>query len=120
LSFLSFSLHAFILSNLDYYHITNNQNSDTNIVEGLDHEGYLLFRRIILSAVLSPDMKDHFVHTEVFKNRIKKNNIDCTLPQDRELIISTALKVCDVGHCMKVTTVHYKWRYVRYTIGVVV
>ena len=59
-------------------------------------------------------MKDHFRNTEQFHQWLLTKSLSDEPKieaNDTEVIISAALKVCDVGHLMKATAIHRKWAF---------
>lgn len=50
------------------------QDPDRNILEKIDKDDYLRFRKIVISNILATDMKEHFTLMHNFEIKIKENN----------------------------------------------
>ena len=50
------------------------QDPNKNILEKMDKEDYLRFRKIVITNILATDMKEHFTLMHNFELKIKENN----------------------------------------------
>lgn len=119
--------NKFLVNNRDEIAITYNDKSvlenmhtaktfeimaraDCNILENLIDEDWVSIRKTIVSMILDTDMSRHFELLGKFRSRTNAiGDINLEKPEDKETIMSMAIKCADIGHSAKIVELHEKW-----------
>lgn len=83
-------------------------NEDNNIFENLPIETFRDCRKLIISSVLNTDLSKHFTLLTELKTKLG-NNFPTESLDDRILILSITLRICDHFKVMRGHTIFFKW-----------
>jgi hypothetical protein len=82
---------------------------DCNIFSGVSRETYRELREMIIQTVLATDMSRHFKVIGEFKSKLAAGGISSMNKDDVLLVLMMAMKVADLGHTSKKTSLHFEW-----------
>ena len=83
-------------------------NEDNNVFENLPIEIYREARKLIINSVLNTDLSKHFTLLTELKTKLG-NNFPTESLEDRTLILSITLRICDHFKVMRGPTIFFKW-----------
>jgi 3'5'-cyclic nucleotide phosphodiesterase len=83
-------------------------NEDNNIFENLPIETYREARKLIINSVIHTDLSKHFTLLTELKTKLG-NNFPTDSLEDRTLILSITLRICDHFKVMRGPTIFFKW-----------
>ena len=83
-------------------------NEDNNILENIPLDTYLEIRKVIIQSVLNTDISKHFTLLTELKTKLG-NNFPTESIDDRILILSITLRICDSFKVVRSTTIFFKW-----------
>jgi hypothetical protein len=83
-------------------------NEDNNVFENLPIETYRENRKLIIQSVINTDLSKHFTLLTELKTKLG-NNFPTESLEDRTLILSITLRICDHFKVMRGPTIFFKW-----------
>lgn len=83
-------------------------NEDNNIFENLPLDTFLEVRKIVIRCVLNTDLSKHFGLMTELKTKLG-NNFPTDSLDDRVLIMSVSIRICDKFKVTRGTTMFFKW-----------
>ena len=83
-------------------------NEENNIFENISIETQREMRKLIIVSVLNTDLSKHFTLLTELKTKLG-NNFPTDSMEDRMLILSVTLRVCDHFKVIRGPTIFFKW-----------
>lgn len=83
-------------------------HEENNIFENIPIDQFHEMRRIIISSVINTDLSKHFTLLTQMKTKLG-NNFPTDAIDDRILILSVTLRICDQQKVVRGTTIFFKW-----------
>lgn len=98
---------------LEHHHLAASfnvmfSNEDCNIFENMPVEQFREARKLMIAAVLNTDLSKHFTLLTELKTKLG-NNFPTESLDDRILILSITLRICDHFKVMRGPTIFFKW-----------
>jgi hypothetical protein len=82
------------------------ENND--IFENLPIETYREVRKLIIKSVLNTDLSKHFTLLTELKTKLG-NNFPSESLEDRIMVLSLTLRICDHFKTIRTPTIFFKW-----------
>ena len=83
-------------------------NEENNIFENISYDLYQEMRKVIIRSVLNTDLSKHFTLLTELKTKLG-NNFPTDNLEDRILILSVTIRICDQFKVVRGTTIFFKW-----------
>ena len=83
-------------------------NEDNNIFENLPVEVYRDMRKLMIAGILATDLSKHFTLLTELKTKLG-NNFPTDSLEDKKLILSLTLRICDHFKVVRGPNIFIKW-----------
>lgn len=83
-------------------------HEETNIMGNIPLDHQLEIRKLIIQSVLNTDLSKHFNLLTELKTKLG-NNFPTESLEDRTLILSVTIRICDQFKVVRGTTIFFKW-----------